>query len=90
MEFENLSLFHAKHGRKFQDIWSNARPKVVKNYKVRKFMKSEFFQYTMTQKVCEYVRSQADFVCMNPKEIFLIARVFQLKKEKYPKTKVAY
>ena len=90
MEFEHLNLFHSKQGGKFQDIWSNDRPKGVKNYKVRKFMKIDFFQYTLIRRVCEYVRSQADFVCMNPKEIFLIARVFQLKKEKYPKTKVAY
>ena len=27
---------------------------------------------------------------MNPKEVFLIARVFQIKSEKHPKIKIAY
>lgn len=48
MEFEHLNLFHAKHDGKFQNIWFNDRPEGVKNYKVRKLMKSEFFQYTVS------------------------------------------
>ena len=53
-------------------------------------MKSEFFQYSLTIRRNEYIRSQADFVCRNPEDIFLIARVFQLKAEKHPKIKVAF
>ena len=52
-------------------------------------MKAEFFQYTLTRREQDYVRNQADFPCMNPEEIFLIARVFQGKAEKYPKMQIA-
>ena len=90
MDFEHLSLFYAKHGGKFEYIWSNDRPDEVKNYKITEFTKSELFQYTLAWRKCEYVRSQPDFVCMNPKEIFQIARMFQVKPEKYPKMNVAF
>lgn len=53
-------------------------------------MKSDFFKYTLTRRNCEYIRTQADFVNMNPEVNFLIARVFQLKAEKYPKMKIAF
>ena len=43
MEFEHLNLFHTKHCSEFEKIWSNDRPDWVKNYKVRKFMKAEFY-----------------------------------------------
>lgn len=88
MEFERLSLFHAKHGSECEKIWSNDRPKCVKNFKVRKFMKTDFVQYTLTTRGIDYVRTQADFLCMNPEEIFLIARVFSVKDDKYPKVKI--
>lgn len=90
MEFEHLNLFHAKHGSKFKNIRSNDRLDRVKNYIGRKFMKSEFFQYTLTKRNSEYIISQTNFLCMNPEEIFFIAGVFQLKAEKYPKMKIAF
>lgn len=62
----------------------------METYKARKFLKSEFFQYTLSRGGCNYIRTQADFVFMNPDEIFLIARVFQLKAEKYPKMKIEF
>lgn len=43
MEFKRLNLFHAKHSGKYENIWSNDKPEGVKNYKARKFMKSELF-----------------------------------------------
>lgn len=43
LEFEGLNLFHAKHGTDFEKIWSKDRLLGVKNYNVRKFMKSKFF-----------------------------------------------
>lgn len=66
MEFECLSLFHAKHGSDFGQFWSSYRPEEVTNYKVRKFMKTNFVQYTLTRRGNDYIRTQADFVCMNP------------------------
>ena len=90
MGFERLNLFHTKHSSKFENIWSNDRPNEVKNYKVRKCMKSEFFRYTLTRRGTEHIRPQNDFVSMNPEEIFLIAQVFQLKAKKYPNMKVAF
>lgn len=36
------------------------------------------------------MRSQSDFVFRNPEEVFLIARVFQMKAEKYPKMKISF
>ena len=52
-------------------------------------MKLEFIQYTLTRKEHDYVRSKADFTCMNLEEIFLIAKVFQNKAEKHPKMLIA-
>lgn len=40
LKFECLNLFHAKHGTEFEKICSNDRPTGVKNYKLRKFMKT--------------------------------------------------
>lgn len=89
MEFERLSHFYAKHASPIENIWSNDRPSVVKNYKIRKFMKTEFIQYTMTRRKHDNVRTQADFPCMNLEEVFLIAKVFQHKSEKHQKMKIA-
>ena len=83
MEFERLNRFYAKHASSIKKIWSNDRPSAVKNFKPRKFMKAEFVQYTLTRRNQDYVRTQADFPCMNPEEVFLIAMVFQNKVEKY-------
>ena len=52
-------------------------------------MKTKFYQYTLTRRGDEYIRTQANFVCINPEEIFLIARMFQLKADKYPKMNIA-
>lgn len=82
MEFERLNLFQAKQGFDFKQIWSNKRPEWVKNYKAWKFMKAAFFQYTFICRGDEYIRTQADFINMNPEEIFFIARVLLLKSEK--------
>lgn len=38
----------------------------------------------------DYIRTQADFPCMNPEDIFLIAIVFQINAEKHLKMKIAY
>lgn len=38
----------------------------------------------------EYHRTQVDFVFMNPEEVLLIARVFQLKALKHPKMEDVY
>lgn len=89
MEFERLNLCQAKHSSNFKQMWSNDRPERVKNYKARKFMKDDFFQYTLIRKRDEYIRTQTDFVNMNPEEIFFIARVLQLKSEKHHKMKIA-
>ena len=89
MEFERLTRFYAKHGSSVENIWSNDRPSAVKNYKMRKFMKADFAQFTLTRREHDYIRTQADFPCMNPEEIFLIARVFQNKAEKHPKMQIA-
>ena len=89
MEFERLNRFHPKHGSPMEHIWSSDRPSAIKNYKIRKFMKLEFIQYTLTRKEHDYVRSKADFTCMNLEEIFLIAKVFQNKAEKHPKMLIA-
>ncbi|KAL7594601.1 hypothetical protein Lser_V15G29705 [Lactuca serriola] len=89
LEFERLNRFHVKHGSSIEKIWSNDRPSAVKNFKSQKFMKADFIQYTLTRRNQDYVRTQADFPCMNPEEIFLIARVFQNKSEKNPKMKIA-
>lgn len=43
MEFEHLSLLHVKHGSDFVKIWSNDRLDGGMNYKIRKFMKNEFY-----------------------------------------------
>ena len=88
MEFERLNCFYDKHASSIEKIWSNERPSTVKNYKVRKFMKTEYIQYTLTRREHDYIRSQADFPCMNSEEIFLIAKVFQNKSEKHPKMKI--
>lgn len=53
-------------------------------------MKVGFYQYTLTRRVDKYIRTQADFVNMNPEEISFIAWVFQVKSEKPPKMKIAY
>ena len=55
----------------------------------QKIYEGKVFQYTLTRREQDYVRNQADFPCMNPEEIFLIARVFQGKAEKYPKMQIA-
>lgn len=70
MEFERLNLFHVKHGSIFENIWSNDRLDGVKKYKVRKFMKTEFFEYILTRRGREYVRSQTNFVFTTPKKYF--------------------
>ena len=90
MKFERLNLFHARHGDKFENIWSNNKEEGVKTYKVRRFMKSKFFQYTISCRGCDYIRTQTEFVFLIMEEIFLIARVFQLKAEKYPKMKISF
>ena len=46
LEFERLNQFHAKRGTSIEKIWSNDKTKAVKNYKVRKFMKTNFVQFT--------------------------------------------
>ena len=89
MEFERLNRFYAKHASPIEKIWSNDRPSAVKNFKPRKFMKADFVQYTLTRRNQDYVCTQADFPCMNPEEVFLIAKVFQNKCEKHPKMKIA-
>ena len=89
MEFERLSQFFTKHSSPIEHIWSNDRPSAVVNYKPPKFMKADFFQYTLTRRGHDYVRTQADFPHMNPEEVFLIAKVFQNKAEKHPKMKTA-
>ena len=66
MEFERLNHFYAKHGSSIENIWSNDRPSAVKNYKMRKFMKADFVQYTLTRREHDYIRTQADFPSMNP------------------------
>lgn len=90
LEFELLNQFHAKHGYDFKNIWSNDRPEAVKNYKVRMFMRTDFVQYTLTWRRPDYIRTQVDFPCMKPKEVFLIVRVFQVKSDKHPNMKIAY
>lgn len=82
--FSCFSILWAHHS------WSNDKPEGVRNYKAKNFMKSGFFQYTLSRGRCDYIRSQADFVFMNPEEIFFIVRVFQLKVVMYPKMKVAF
>ena len=85
----DLVNFYAKHASPVENIWSNDRPIAVKNYKIRKFMKAGFIQYTLTRREHDYVRTQADFPSMNLEEVFLIAKVFQHKSEKHPKMKIA-
>lgn len=51
-------------------------------------MKTDFVQYTLTRRGSDYIWMQADFPCMNPKEAFLISRVFQVKAEKHPKMRI--
>ena len=53
-------------------------------------MKAEFIQYTISRRNSDYIWSQANLPCMNPEEIFLIAKVFQNMCEKNPKMNIAY
>lgn len=74
LEFERLNKLHGKHGSKFEDTWSSDKPFRVKNYKIRKLMKDEFIQYTLTRRGYDYIQTQADFPCMNPEKVFLFLR----------------
>lgn len=42
-------------------MWSNDRPYAIKSYKIRKFMKTDFIQYTLTRIGDNYIRTQADY-----------------------------
>ena len=53
-------------------------------------MKLDFIQYTLTRRNQDYIHTQADFPFMNPEEVFLIARVFQINYEKHTKMNIAY
>ena len=52
-------------------------------------MKTEFLQYTITRRRDGYIQTQVDFTYVNSGEVFLIARVFQIKSEKHLKMKIA-
>lgn len=90
MEFERLNLFHNNHEKKIEDIWSNDAPESAKTYNSRSLKNTNFFQFTHVQFGKKYLRIQADFVSMNPKEIFLITIVFSLNIKKHHKTKQTY
>lgn len=90
MEFERLNLFHNKYRKSIEEIWSSGIPDAVKTLKPRYFKGETHYQYTISWYGKEYHQTQENLIFMNPEEIFLIARVLQLKAQKHPKMEDAY
>lgn len=72
------------------EVFSSEIPQYVKTNKHRSFMKAHFYQYNLICNGVEYDRTQVDFFNMNPKEVFIIARITSQKIERHHSFKPTY